>query len=279
MYTPVFIDKENYNSFLPAMEIEGASFWIGMVEAETGSACGIMGVDYIEEDGTLSFSVSCIQVPEDETAEDVKRALLEYLLYLAREMGCVSVFISETISEEKEEGEETLLSELGFFEEEKSLPLYSFCLRDLNVKKTKSDCSFMLLSEISDLQWEEFLLRSEDYSFTVMDRKDYDPRISLFLSEDRKNLEAGILFRQREDVLFVEVIAPYGSNEEALINDLIYWGMERAKKEFGTDKAIRLFLPADRTYRDVLMKVTGDQAKTAGRLTGFTYDVPVGPRA
>ena len=275
MYTPVLIDNENSALFLPDMELDGADFWLGMVEAETGEAAGILGADYIQEDGVLSLSIGYIRVPEDETQRAVKAALIEYLLYLAYELGCASVYDAEMIAENGDDSAEALLSDLGFFEDEKTLPLYSFNLNDLNVRKTKSDCGFLMLSEISDQQWDGFVRRSDDYSFSVMDIEDYDPALSLFLCGDDRDLEAGILFREREDVLFVEVIAPYGSDEEALINDMIYWGMDRAKKKFGASKDIQLYLPNDRTYRDVLMKVTGDKAKITGRLVNFVYDVPV----
>ncbi len=169
----------------------------------------------------------------------------------------------------------TKKTSLGFYVEKETLPLYVFHLSDISVKKTKGDFGRLRLSDLKPVQWEDFVEETDYSDFFVTEIEDYEKDLSIFLVDDDRKIQAGALFALRGDVLFVEGIFAYGSDEESLLNDLIYWGTEGAKKHLSPDKQVDIFLPGGKTYRDILMEVTDKKAKRVGNLMTYTCQVPI----
>lgn len=200
--------------------------------------------------------------------------LLRFLQDLAADLECSAVFFSEVFSEEQGELQELLLR-LGFFAEDVQLPLYEFSLSDVCVKKQKSEAGCVTLAELTPEQWKDFVRETDTYDFELSQPGDYEKDLSVFLVDDDGNVEAGLLFSKREEVLFAEAVAAYGSDEGCLINDLILWAREGAKKRLAPDTRVQVFLPARGTYRQLLMDATNKKAKKTGSLINYTYEVPV----
>lgn len=278
MYYAVIIDETNRDSFLPqdGKEMtELADLWIGAVDDETDTACGILGADYItEEDGSPAFMIRVFSVSEQYEMKSVGDVLFRDLFDNAFALHCFAVFATEFIGEGEDELK-TFLLENGFFEEDKKMPLYELSISDIKVRRPESELGCLLLSDLSEQQWEVFAEETEDYSFPLMDRSRYDRNLSVFLVDDDAVIQGGMLFSMRDDTVFVEGLAPYGSDEELLINDLVFWGSEGVKKRFGADARIKLYLPGDGRYRTMLLNLTGHKAVKLGELVNFTFEVPV----
>jgi hypothetical protein len=178
------------------------------------------------------------------------------------------------VQEEEDEKRESRLK-LGFYQERKPTPLYTFSVSDVDVKAPESTMNPLPVDEISNVQWEDFLTETSDYSFAVMEKEAYDKELSLFLSDERNKLQGAILFRTRGDKLFVEAVAPYGADERTLINDLIYWALQGIRKKERPEKQIQIYLPEGSVYRRILMDITGNRAKKTASLVEFIYEVQV----
>ena len=274
MYTPVLIDRDNQDCFLKELELEMADFWVGIVENKSETACGVLGAEFVPEEGGTALSVSYLLVPEGEHKTKAEEALLQFLLEAADALHCSVVYDAELIREEGDEKRESRLR-LGFYQEKKSTPLYTFSVSDVDVKAPESTMKPLPLNEITDAQWEDFLTETSDYSFAVMERDAYDKELSLFLSDERQKLQGAILFRTRGDKLFVEAVAPYGADESILINDLVYWALQGIQKKERPEKQIQMYLPERSVYHSILMDITGSRAKKTASLVEFVYEVPV----
>lgn len=273
----VLFNGEKIGLFLPEADpriLASIDVWIGAVERETDTACGVLGVKIAkEEEGALEIGI--LMVPEEYRGRGVKEALLKELLTLAEVLHAAAVFDTELIREDEENDAPALLKELGFFEEEKKLSLYEFLLSDLRSVKEQTGLGCVRLSQLSGEQWSEFRKEAENLPFLGDDPSDYDDTYSIFLMDDEKRLQGGLLLRIREETLFVEGIAAYGRDEEALLNDLVFWGLDGVKKRLSPDTRFNLFLPSGRTYLTLLSDLTGKKAVKKGSLVNFTYEVPV----
>ncbi len=276
MFCSVLIDQDNKDLFLPGMDLSEADLWVGVVEEETSTACGLLGADYVpEEKERFSLSVTYLQMPKEVRKKGALETLFAFVVRAAYELSCVAVYEAESVDFDAGDGTGETLLKLGFRQEEKSVPLYSFFLWDISIKTTMTEFGCLRLSDISRQQWESFCEESDGYSFSVMERETYDEHLSLFLVDDDRHLQGGILFRMRGEILFVEVLAPYGGYEQALINDLIYWGSEEAKIRLGREQQVQMYLPESKVYHQILMEVTKGEAKKIQSLTNFIYELPV----
>lgn len=279
MFFGVFIDDDNKDMFLEGIDpsvLDSADLWIGLVKEETDTACGVLGAESVfDKRDKLALSIRYVKAAEDYNERDVVTELLRFICDIAADIKCSTVSFAKEVPEDGEDTTVQLLSEIGFFAEEKRYPRFGFKVSDITVLDTESDTGSVLLNRLSDEQWKDFVKETEDYSFAVTDPSDYDGTLSVFLTDERKKVQGGLLVSDSEDRLFVDGIAAYGSDEEALINDLAYWGREGARKKCGQEKEVDIILPSDRSIQQNLMKLTGNKAKRIARLTRFTYDVPV----
>ena len=268
--------KEVFRSVMDVPEVDVADVLIGLLDDETDKACGILGAQSAPDgDDGLALTICFVSVAETYANQDGERVLLSYLLDLAEAIGCSAVFCTGRFLDEGGKEKEDLLSDLGFFAEEETFPLYTFTLSDITVKTIKSDLACVALSTLTDEQWQGFVEETEGGEFFIMDREMYDKDLSVFLADDEKRISAGVLLSRGGDVLFVDALAAYGSDEEALINDLILWGADGAKKRLSPGMQVDIFMPKGNVYRDILMKVTGNKAKRIGNLMTFTFETPV----
>ena len=279
MFFGVFIDDNNKEMFLEGIDsatLGSADVWVGLVKEETDTACGVLGArSVIDNRNKLALSIRYVKVAEDYNERDVVTGLLRFLCDIAADIRCSTVSFTKEVPEEGEDKTVQLLSEIGFFSEDKKYPKYGFKVSDITVWDLESDTGSTTLGRLSEDQWKGFVEDTKDYSFSVSKPSDYDENLSVFLTDDKKDVQGGMLLSDRGDRLFVDGIAAYGSDEAALINDLVYWGRESAKKKYGQETEVNIILPADRTVQQTLMKVTGNKAERVAKLTRFTYDVPV----
>ena len=279
MLYAVLVDDNNRPMFLPDGDdpvAEAADVFVGLVDEETDTACGVLGAQSVTDgENGLGLTICFLRIATGYEGMDGERIMIRTLLDLAGALKCSAVFCAGGFMEGTDNEKEELLESLGFFAEEEMMPLYTFALSDLNVKSQKSDLGCIPLSQIKSDQWEEFVAETSQKDFFVTEPADYDNDISVFLVDDNSEVQAGTLLAQRGDVLFIEAVGAYGSDEEALINDLVLWGADGAKKRMDPDMQVDIFMPGNRTYRDILMNVTGNKAKKVGNLMTYTCDMPV----
>ena len=279
MFFGVFVDEDNKEMFLDGIDsatLESADVWIGLVKEETDTACGVMGAESLyDKRNKLALAIRYVKVAEDYNEQEVVTEMLRFLCDIAADLKCSTVSFTKEVAEEGEDKTVELLSKIGFFTEDKKYPKYGFKVSDITVWDLESDTGSLTLNRLSDDQWKEFVEETKEYSFEVTKPSDYDGNLSVFLTDGRKDVQGGMLLSNREDKLFVDGIAAYGRDEEALLNDLVYWGREGAKKKYSADTEVDIILPAEKTYQNTLMKVTGNKAARVAKLMRFTYDVPV----
>ncbi len=278
MLSAVLLDDEGKKAFEPVVDEDTlliSDVCVGLYDDEEEAACGILcAMTQPEEEDNVSFSIMGLIISDSYKDQEGDRILIRYLQDIAWDFGCTTISYTGQVSGEKDDVVGTLM-DMGFYEEEEKLSLYGFSLSDIGIKNLKSDLLCKTLSEISPEQWQEFEDETGDYDFVLDDIDDYEKSMSVLLINDDSHPEAGILFKNRGEVIFAEAMAAYGPDEEALINDVFFWSTDRGKKLFGKEKQVELYLPKSKAYHDILMRLTGNKAKRVGSLNTYTYEVPV----
>ena len=279
MLQAVLLDEEGKEVFRQVIDpalYDELDVWVGLLDDEKDTACGVLGaLSTPDGENGHALTISFVSLAEEYGEKGGQRVLVRYLQDLASELECSAVFCMGEFLDGADDENEALMASLGFYVEKETLPLYVFHLSDISVKKTKGDLGRLRLSDLKPVQWEDFVEETDYSDFFVTEIEDYEKDLSIFLVDDDRKIQAGALFALRGDVLFVEGIFAYGSDEETLINDLIYWGTEGARKHFPPDKQVDIFLPGGKTYRDILMEVTDKKAKRVGNLMTYTCQVPI----
>jgi hypothetical protein len=274
----VLLDDEGKKAFEPVVDEDTlliSDVCVGLYDDEEEAACGILcAMTQPEEEDNVSFSIMGLIISDSYKDQGGDRILIRYLQDIAWDFGCTTISYTGQVSGEKDDVAGTLM-DMGFYEEEEKLSLYGFSLSDIGIINPEPDLLCKTLSEISPEQWQEFEDETGDYDFVLDDIDDYEKSMSVLLINDDSHPEAGILFKNRGEVIFAEAMAAYGLDEEALINDVFLWSTDRGKKLFGKEKQVELYLPKSKSYHDILMRLTGNKAKRVGSLNTYTYEVPV----
>ncbi len=279
-FAATLVDNENRGVFITPLSEDArnsSDIFIGLYEEESDTACGVMALDAVTDESEKAVALSVREVIIDEAYKcpEAEREFFSFLQEIAMAAGCSAIFSSEYIPEGDEEERIAFYENLGFYEEEKRLPLYEFAFSDVNAKKPVTGMGCLDLSALSKDQWEAFVVDASEYSFEVMDRDYYDSKTSVFLVDDERRLQAGLLTSIRDGALFIEGIAAYGSDESALISDLVCWGSSAAEKSHKKDENIYMYMFSNRIHANLLKEVTGGKARKIGNLVNFTYEVPV----
>ena len=281
-FAATLIDDTNKDVFLGALSeesIQDCDIFIGIYEEETDTACGVMALsvmpDREEDDDRFALSVREIVIAEDYRSDESEEVLFRYLQELAALYECSSVFVPEFVPEDSLENRESFFSGLGFYEEEKKINLYKIKVADVKAAKAGLEYGCLNIADLSDEQWDQFVTEASGYSFDILSRDYYDPRTSIFVTDDDGKIKAGLLTSMRDEKLYIEGIAPFGGDEESLVRDLIFWEKDALKKHYRKGDAVFLYMITDRFYNRILSDVTDGKAEKTGTLIGFSYDVPV----
>ena len=279
MLYAVLIDDDSRGMYLPDfddLDVSEDDLFIGLVDSDTDTACGVLGAQPVSDgDDRIAVTITLLRIAAGYEGKGGEKILLNMLLDVMGPLGCSAVHCSGAFMDDTDDNKVALLSELGFSPEDETLPMYTFCVSDVNVKDARSDLACVRLSDLKPDQWNEFVEETQGYDFFVMEPDMYERDLSVFLTDDDSSVQAGALLSVNGDVLFVDAIAAYGSDQENLINDLILWGSDGAKKRLPKDMQVDIFLPSSRQYRDILMAATDKKAKKVGNFMTFTYDAPV----
>ncbi len=283
-FAATLIDDENREAFtapLNADVMEECDIFLGLYEEESDTACGVLCAAVVpdgdEEKERFALSVREIFIAEGFRSDQAETALLRYLQEIAALYDCSAVFVPEYVSENDKDDREALFLSLGFYREDKKLPLYEIKTSDIKVSDNKSGFGCLNIQDLSDEQWKQFAAGASDYSFEITDRGYYDPKTCIFLIDDDGNIQAGLLTGLRDGDLYVEGIAPFGGDEETLVNDLVFWERDALKKHYKNDGSVFMYMIANRSYNELLKELTDGREKRIGSLVNFTCEVPVSP--
>ena len=277
MFILTLLDEKNESAFLPALTAQAArnaNLIIGVIETETDTACGVLAAELRADGERDSFVILQLTVAEEFRGKGAESAMLRYLEDITSDIGCSSVYASELIMDGEESENEQYYLGTGFYAEERSLPLKGFTLSDIIVRSRKSDCVSIPLINLSDEDWEEFRDKIQTISFNVGERSEYDTSLSTILFQKDRQICGGILVQNEGQELFIDVIAVFGRDEEALINDLFFdlYKKSRLKRELST--IVRMYQPSGFVYQKMLQEMTAQKVKTVGKLVNYTYVVP-----
>jgi hypothetical protein len=273
------VDDKNRDAFVGPLSEESrrtCDVIIGLYEEESDTACGVLAAISVPDGGkdTVALLVMDMIIEDSFMCPEAESTLLTYLQEIAGLYECGAIFMSQYIPEEDKERED-FYEDLGFFEEDNNLTLYEIDIGDITPRKNNSDMACLSLPDLSDKQWKDFVLEASAYSFEMLDKDYYDPKTSIFLMDDDGNIQAGMLTSIRDGELFIEGMAPFGGDEEALIDELVFWGNETIKKYYTGDKSVFIFMVSNKTYNRILKEVTNENARKKGSLVSFTYELPV----
>lgn len=278
MFIPTLLDEKNGSAFLPALTSQAArdaNLLIGVVETETDTACGVLAAELRADGERDDFVILQLSVSEEFREKGAESALLRYLEDIASDIGCSSVYASELIMDGEESENEQCYLGTGFYAEERSLPLKSFTLSDISVRNRKSDCVSIPLKSLSDEDWEEFQNKIRTTSFYVGERSEYDTGLSNFLLQKDGQICGGLLVQNEGQELFIDVMVAFGRDEEALFNDLFLELYKKSRLKKQQDTIVKMYQASGLVYQKMIWEMTGQKAKTVGKLVNYTYVVPV----
>lgn len=280
IFAATLVDDENRGVFVTPLSEktkEECDLFVGLYEEQSDTACGVMAIAAVpeDEDGKVSLSAREVIIDDAYKSPEAEETLIRFLQEMAEEGECSAVYLSEYIPEENSKERAEFMEDLGFFVDDKKLPLYEFSLSDIRDGKPMTEMGCVNVSDLSNAQWEYFVGEATASGLYIMERDYYDAKTSVFLVDDDDVVQAGLLTTIRDEALFIEGIAAYGSDEGSLIEDLVYWATSAAKKKMGKDTTVYLYMFFDRTHNMMLKDFTRGRAKKIGNLTGFTFEVPV----
>ena len=278
-FDATIIDDDNRDVFCSPLSEETArdcDIFIGLYEQETDTACGVLAAAAVPDgdDERVALSMREYFIADGYDCYEARKTMLRYLQEIAGLYGCTAVFVPEYIEEGDDEHRKELLSDMGFYEEDKVLSLYKIKVSDVKQIYDSGKKACLNLSGLSDKQWEQFVSEALVYSFDIEDRDYYDPETSIFLTDNEGNIEGGILAGIRDGNLYIEGIAPFGGDEETLIKELVASEYDAIKNKW-RGKAIYMYMLSNRIYNRILKEVTDGKAERIGSLVNFTYEVPV----
>lgn len=282
-FAATLIDDVNRETFIVRQDDEEepeGDIFIGLYEEETDTACGVLSALVVpakdEDSDSFALEVLDIYIADEYKSVQGEIVLLRYLQELALLYGCGAVFVTEYESETLMESREKFFEDLGFFAEDKKLPLYEIGISDIKASASTGEFGCLDISDLSDEQWKQFISEASVYSFDVMDRSFYEPKTSIFLVDDNGEIVAGLLTAMRDEKLYIEGIAPFGGNEEALIGDMIFWEKDALGKYYKSGDCVFMYMFSDMVYNRILKDATGGRNRRLGSLVSYTYEVPVG---
>ena len=277
-FAATLVDEANSGIFMTPLSdevLKDCNIFIGLYEEESDTSCGVLAASSVTDGGSTAISVREVFIEEGYDCQKARETLYRFIQDAAEIGGFSAVFCSEYISEEGQNENTDFFEKLGFFQEEKKLPLYKFGLRDVHVKGSKTEMRHFKLMDLSEKQWKQFKEEADVCSFEIEDKAYYDPKSSIFLVDDDGNVQAGLLSSIREGDIFIEGIAAYGGDESTLINDLVYWTCDAISKRFPQDSYLYMYMFTNVTYKKMLQDMTGDKAQKIGNLVSYTFEVPV----
>ncbi len=279
MLYAVLVDDDSKSMFLPDaddIEVGEDDIFVGLVDDETDTACGVLGAQPVSDgEDHIAITITFIRIAPGYEDRGGEKILINMLLDVAGALGCSAVHCAGQFLNDTDDNNEALLSELGFYPEEEKVSIYTFSVEDVKANDPESDLACVKLSDLKHEQWEDFVEETTDYDFFLLEPELYEKDLSIFLTDDNKKVQAGVLLSVDGKVLFVDAIAAYGRDQKLLINDLIRWSSDGAKKRLPGDTQVDIFLPSSRAYRDILMAATDKRAKKVGNLMTYTYETPV----
>ena len=277
MFILTLLDEKNESAFLPALTAQAArnaNLIIGVIETETDTACGVLAAELRADGERDSFVILQLTVAEEFRGKGAESAMLRYLEDITSDIGCSSVYASELIMDGEESENEQYYLGTGFYVEDRSLPLKGFTFSDISVRSRKSDCACIPLMNLSDEDWDEFQNKIQTTSFYVGERSEYDKSLSTFLFQKDRQICGGILVQDEGQELFIDCIAIFGRDEEALFNDLFFELYKKSRLKKQPDTIVRMYQPSGFVYQKMLQEMTAQKAKTVGKLVNYTYVVP-----
>ncbi len=278
-FATTLIDDSNKDIFLIPLSEEAkeeADLFLGLYEEESDMACGVLAATTLkDEDDKMVLSVRELILDEKFKGPEAMTELIRGLQDVAIAADCSAVYHSEYIPEGDEEGKADFFAGLGFYEEEKKLPLYEFKPSAIKAKTPQTDMECIPLSELTKKQWNQFKKETADYGFGLSDMTYYDQDMSCFLVDQNDNVQAGLLSTVRDGDLYLEAIAAYGPDEMALLNDMAFWLFGNIRTVLSPKATIYMYLFSEKMQAKLLFAFTGGKADKVGNLVNFTYEVPI----
>ena len=299
MIQTTIIEEGGAAAFLPNADdsfLSGTDLMIGAVDDETNTACGIL-LARLPEQKEFALSVRLLTVAEEYRDKGVEKLLLRRLEDIAADIGASAVYASVLVYDTPAQMESEASPQRGRsdgqgrillpdpidgegeasadpyleagFDEEDSLPLMGFPLSAVQADEPGSGCGCRLLSELSKEQWDYFCRQTAEEAFTVRNRKEYEENISVFLTDDQKEVCAGMLIRKAGDRLFIDGISAYGKDEKLLLNDLAFWAKGRGEQCCGPETIVMMYQPSGYAYLSLFRRLTGNSAKKIGELKSY----------
>lgn len=281
------INESNSAQFLPAVpteELTGSDLFIGVVDEETDTACGVLAAAAI---GDHTLAIRYMWVDENYRGRGAGTELVLTLMEAAGSMDAASIVCAHSRGNVSDGVSETL-DKCGFVrDEEQTSPIYAVSLSELNLgrKGKKSDAGQGMkikikpLSGIDDKQWQVGGLnwKSNDgpvsglraFSFR---RDSYDLKLSfaaLDKSEDITGLLLGTCNKDRSEYEF-RVLSAMGKQAPRILRELIDHAAAAARREMGEDARI-IVSPVAQYSMNLLEQITDGAYIKVGETALYTY--------
>ncbi len=267
--TGTLITEKNADFFLPVIPTEAlirSDIFIGAIDEETGTACGVLSVEAQEEH---VLALRYIYVAEEMRRRGAGRAMINMLQEVAVEIDASSIVCSSSWRGENDSIRELLLS--GGFSPDMSspVPVYSIPITEKDPGEIEYSGRIVRISDMTNEEKYEFIkewsdrIRKEKRNFEEFaPYHGIDMKYSFAAYDIYDNPCGMLLVSTRGDEITLEMIAGRGKDEETVCEALLRRMIKEVQTEFkvntGSPEKVKLIADIeDAAIREKVYAIAG----------------------
>ncbi len=284
MLATLITDKNRkfFEKAMPEDVKENADLFIGAVDTETDTACGVLAAEALSEE---ELFVDLLYVEDKFRYRGAGMAMVRFLQDLSAELDISRISCSQVrLLEDDPDGEDkdalaVLFYDCGFTEDPVG-DIFRMNLSDIKAERTKTDAVLIPLSDIESAQWEELEAEFDgfngDAEYGMLgNREDYSEKYSFIAFNREKKQVGAILVRPLyEDMLIDKVINNSVGGKDDISGNLILRTVRALKDDRGKDSFVYIHSGNDR-MTDFVNALTDNRAKLSGVAFEEHFEVPV----
>ena len=267
MIYAVLVNEENADEFVHAVEFsvrKSCGIYLGAVDEETDTACGIIAVEMIEDDKGDVLAIRDIVVAEGYRHQGAGTAMVNALMELADYMGVKKVICSHMSDLKDEDALSGLLEKCEFNRIKKSIPVYSFKLEDMAVHPDKDELETRPLGEISDQDWKGIITIAKKRKAILGSRLFFDKKYSLAGYNGMGKVICAMLVSKRGDDVYIDNIIMADNKDDRTLKTLINRTSFNMAMELDSGTEVKVIAAGD-VSEDQIFKLVKKEPDAAGQ--------------
>ncbi|MCR5403494.1 MAG: GNAT family N-acetyltransferase [Butyrivibrio sp.] len=257
MMVGTIVNKKNQNMFLPGVSNvvkKICNTYVGVIDEETGLACGVLGAQMTEFNG---LDICYVYVAERFRGFGAGAELIRFFVETARENGFEHISCSHVRNDETM-GLYEILENAGFVEIlDLRTPVYAMPVTAVITERRPISYSLITLGKVMSTTWANLVnkkleLAKNDLTgseIELSDRNYYDPRLSIIAVDKAGKCHGALLLSAYGRDYKVECLYSSGKDAGAILLSLISAAKEEVARNSLTNIWIYVNISSEKTKK------------------------------